>query len=257
MNLAVATLCIGGGAAKFARYSHPTFRHYAAKVGADFVVINSPKVRFAGPCSFNPLLFEKYQLADLLERYDRVLYLDTDVLVTPHAPDVFDEVPFDRVGGVFEDFGMDEDDRRARIRACQEDLGDVGWREGFVNSGVLVVSSVHKAAFTCWKELGVHDSKYEQTCTNWYIRACGFEVHPLDHRFNYMGISRVYFGPPHRKAYFIHYAGGGIFPWIPRERQIREDYEYFYGRLPGDEPLDELLVPNEAMDDDWFEGDEE
>ncbi|MHA1731844.1 MAG: glycosyltransferase [Promethearchaeota archaeon] len=245
MRIAVVTLCIGEAPLAFARYSHPTFRRYAERVDAEFVIIDEARVNFRGEVSFNPLLFEKYQVGDLLEVYDRILYLDTDILVTPHAPDIFEQVPEDKVGGVFEDFGMDTEDRRARIRAVQEDLGDVGWREGFMNSGVFVVSRAHREAFRLFETCGVHDSKYEQTCTNWYFRKAGYEVVGLDYRFNYMGIMRVFHGPPHRGAYFIHYAGGGIFPGIPRERQMREDYEYFYGPLPGEESLAELLVPDE------------
>lgn len=244
---AIATLCIGPKAEQFARYSHPVFRAYAARVGADFVVFDAPKVKYPRPIKhFNPILFEKYQLYELLATYDRVLFVDTDILVTPHAPDIFARVPPDKVGGVFEDFGSTADDRRAKIRAVQARLGELGWERGFMNSGVFVVSRQHRAAFRYCFEYGCHDGEYEQTNTNWYLRKAGVEFHPLDYRFNYMGIMRVYYGPPHRRAYFIHYAGGGIFPHVPRLRQMREDHEYFYGPLPGEPPLADHVLPDES-----------
>ncbi len=230
MKTAIVTLCIGEDAGGFSKYSHTIFHTYAEKVGADFVCINSPKVQPATcPADINPMLFEKYQLYDILAKYDRVLYLDTDILITPHAPNIFDVVPYDKVAGVFEDFGMDMLDRRARIQAVQAALGDLGWTTGYMNSGVFVVSKIHREAFRLYLKYPPFDCKYEQTSTNWYLRKVAGDILGLDYRWNFMGISRVFYGPNYRQAYFLHYAGGGIFPWIPRIDQMRADYKHFYG----------------------------
>jgi lipopolysaccharide biosynthesis glycosyltransferase len=230
MKKAIVTLSIGEGAGGFSQYSHPVFRQYAEKVGADFICIDTPKIKPATcPRSINPLLFEKYQLFDVLGNYDRALYVDSDILITPHAPNIFDLVPPEKVAGVFEDFGMDAEDRRARIRAVQETLGDLGWTSGYMNSGVFVVSRPHREAFRLYLQYTPVECKYEQTSTNWYLRKVAGDILGLDYRWNFMGISRVFYGPNYHRAYFIHYAGGGIFPWIPRIEQIRADYEYFYG----------------------------
>jgi len=230
MKKAVVTLCIGEDASGFSQYSHPIFRRYAEKVEADFICIDTPKIKLPKyPEGINPILFEKYQLFDILADYERALYLDTDILITPHAPNIFNVVPYDKVAGVFEDFGMDMRDRRVRIQAVQAILGDIGWRTGYMNSGVFVVSRPHREAFRLYLTYPPVQCKYEQTSTNWYLRKVAGDILPLDYKWNYMGISRVYYGPNYRRAYFIHYAGGGIFPWIPRLDQIRADYEYFYG----------------------------
>lgn len=110
----------------------------------------------------------------------------------------------------------------------QEELGDLGWTEGYLNSGVFVVSKMHRKAFKLLEKYGCIDVKYEQTNTNWYFRKAGFAVIDIDYRFNYMGIMRVYYGTDPRKAYFIHYAGGGIYNWIPKLEQLKQDYDFFY-----------------------------
>nr|MDO8114499.1 glycosyltransferase [Candidatus Sigynarchaeota archaeon] len=225
---AIVTLCIGETADGFARYSHPAMNLYANKVHADFVKLDQPKINFNAPTHFRPVLFEKYQVYDVLEAYDRVLFLDTDILITPRAPDIFKVVPRGKIGGVFEDFGTEEEHRRILIRKVQEALGDIGWKEGFMNSGVFIVSKMHRNAFRLFKEYGFYDGEYEQTNTNWYMRKAGCEIVNIDYRFNFMGLMRVYYGPMHRDAYFIHYAGGGIFPWVPRIEQMKNDYEFFY-----------------------------
>ena len=54
---------------------------------------------------FSSIFFEKFQGLDLVlyEGYDRVLLLDADVMITPHASSIFDEYPH---GEVF--YGFDE-----------------------------------------------------------------------------------------------------------------------------------------------------
>ncbi|MHA1368403.1 MAG: glycosyltransferase [Promethearchaeota archaeon] len=229
MKRAIVTLCIGERAERFASYTHPAMERYGKKVNADFIIFNEIKINFKGPRNFNPILFEKYQVYDVLESYDRVLYLDTDILITPHAPDVFELVPYDKIGGVYEDFGTEKDDRRRIIKEVQEHLGDVGWKEGFINSGVFLVSKIHQSIFKMYEKYGFYDGEYEQTNTNWYIHKAGHEIMNLDYRFNFMGIMRIHYGPVHRQAYFIHYAGkGGLFPWVPKLEQVKNDYEFFY-----------------------------
>ncbi len=101
---AIVTLCIGDNAEKFGKYSHQAMKLYATRINADFIKLDEPKINFKSAKKFNPILFEKYQVHDILAIYDRVLFLDTDILVTPHAPDIFNIVPIDKIGGVFEDF---------------------------------------------------------------------------------------------------------------------------------------------------------
>ncbi len=111
----------------------------------------------------------------------------------------------------------------------QQYLGDVGWRDGFLNSGVFVVSKLHRKAFKLYETCGFYDNCYEQTNTNWYMRKAGFDIVNLDFRYNFMGLMRIFHGPIHREAYFIHYAGtGGLFSWVPRIDQMINDYQFFY-----------------------------
>lgn len=226
---AIATLCIGAEAEKYGIFSHPAMNQYAREVDADFIVISKRKINLTGVHNFNPILFEKYQLYEILENYDRVLYVDTDVLITPNAPNIFEIVAKNNIGGVFEDFGTEKEDRRKIMKCVQEKLGDVGWRKGYMNSGVFLVSKMHRKIFRMYEKYGIYDGEYEQTNTNWYIRKAGFNIQEIDYKFNFMGLMRIFYGPFHRNAYFIHYAGkGGLFPWIPKLQQLENDFEYFY-----------------------------
>jgi len=132
-RFAVCTLCIGPEAEAFKIYSHDSFQKYADKINADFVVIDSPKINYTNTKTINPLKFEKYQVYEILEEYERVLFIDNDILITPHAPNIFLEVPQDKIGGLYEDVAMNEENRRKIIQKIQAHLGDVGWKTGFLN----------------------------------------------------------------------------------------------------------------------------
>src|SRR6056297_3431214 len=80
-------------------YTIPAMRQYADRVGAKLIVITEPKYRLAfyewlklqdeDAYDYNYLNFEKNQIIDYLDNYDRILRLDADVLIKPQAPDIF------------------------------------------------------------------------------------------------------------------------------------------------------------------------
>lgn len=104
---AVITMSIG--ARPFVQITRPLMEVYAAKVGADFHVVDSQehvalrehKARLtAAPLM---LRFLKLPLLDhFLGRYWQVLYLDDDTLVGPRTPDLFAAVPCGELGAVVE-----------------------------------------------------------------------------------------------------------------------------------------------------------
>lgn len=83
---------------------------YAQRANAELVVVDS----YAHPClaQWNSTLragsnshFMKLPLLQyFLTHYDQVMFLDDDVLLSPHAPDLFDQVPCDAVGAIVEGY---------------------------------------------------------------------------------------------------------------------------------------------------------
>ncbi len=66
---------------------------YAKRINADFLVVQERKysLLLRGYVNGDLPVYEKFRLADFLEQYDRVLYLDSDILITPQARDIFAE----------------------------------------------------------------------------------------------------------------------------------------------------------------------
>jgi hypothetical protein len=82
----IAVLSDGPGGEAMSELSLPSVRKYAEKVGADLTVFGD-----GGYPEF--ILANKFRVATLLDHYERVLYLDADVIVNPAAGDVFEAVP--------------------------------------------------------------------------------------------------------------------------------------------------------------------
>lgn len=204
MKLAVVTLCIGSNWNKMAELTHPTIKNYSNRIGADFIVMNSEVIKA------DDHGFEKFQLANILQYYDRVLYLDTDLIISKHCPNLFDIVPFTDLGCFIEsNYWMcsSEVDHRERIKLSQEKLGNIGWVTDYFNTGVMILSKRHIPIFEIPSQY-IIDLR-EQTQLNYNTRKYGFWLHDIGLRFNKMD----FINPLDRfDSYIIHYAGKGFTP---------------------------------------------
>ena len=87
--------------------SHPLIEQYADDCGADYInMIQECEV---------PHAYRILQLKEFLNIYDRVLNLDSDIIINKNCPNIFEEVPFEKIGTIFEDKGSRAPDRHRRI----------------------------------------------------------------------------------------------------------------------------------------------
>lgn len=208
----------------------PIMREYAEKCGADFKIISEPAPFMTDD---NKPHYRIIKVRDFLEEYDRVLLLDADMIINKDCPNIFEVVPEDKIGSIYEDVGSRQPHRRGLIRAIQQRWGDVGWNGGYTNAGTFLVSKQHKDIFlpnegqyyTGWGSADVHLS--------YMIHKLGFEVHRLPFQWNHMGMfSEPWNNRANRfDSHIIHYAGGGVFDAGVKNRmeQIKKDYEKIYG----------------------------
>lgn len=133
---AVITLSIGDTANRLGQITHPLLQSYANKIGADFVIINSYAM------GFDNAFFEKYQIYHLLEKYDRIIYIDTDIIVDSQCPDLFEIVPEDNFGAfVVSNYTYFHD---GAVKDIQQELGSIGWDRKYFNSGIMVIYKNHR-----------------------------------------------------------------------------------------------------------------
>ncbi|MDD5649646.1 MAG: glycosyltransferase [Candidatus Nanoarchaeia archaeon] len=139
MKKALIAISIGDEIKNISKLTHPTLQSYAKKINADFIVIDS--------CKTTPH-WEKFQIFDLLNSYDRIIYLDTDLIVRDDCPDLFDIVPYNKIGAFNEAKFVPRE--YSLIEACKSyDINPekINWNGKYYNTGVLVISKCHKFFF--------------------------------------------------------------------------------------------------------------
>ena len=180
------------------------------------------------------ICFEKFRVADYLDRYDRVVMLDADTLVSPRCPDIFAEVPEEAIGGVFEDVGDCRDDRLEqirKIRVMSNDLRLDGWSEGYLNAGVMVFSKYHREALTLdfsdrptWL-VSDRTTYPDQNTMNYLCWRSGFAVCGLGFQWNH---TEVFSDADWHESHIKHYAGVDVEDRCAMAKADSE--EWFSGR---------------------------
>jgi len=221
------------------KYALNTVERYCDKYNLDLVVVDKKKYNVTGDYKYNYMVLEKFQAYDYFDKYDRLFKVDLDALITVHCPNVFDIVPDDCIGAMFEDIGSRRKERHFQMKQVQSAFGEIeGWTEGYFNEGIMVASKQHRD----FNKLTDEDiDKFQhadiginrvQNVVNWKVRNLGYKIYPLDYKFNHMfmfdevnwdNIKRGSLLTDNTKnSYIIHYAGlrGKI-----RNRRMTRDYK--------------------------------
>ncbi len=219
MKTAIVTIAIGDTYQNLAKMTHASIAAYAKKINAKFIVIDAVKVSVTSPH------FEKFQIYDLLNEYDRILYIDTDAIVREDCPNIFDIIKPDSLG-IFNE-GKLADRVEAINQTCaayNENIKD--WNGAYYNTGVMVVSRIHKPLFKKpEKEIW---NFYEQSYLNLRILKDGIKVQELDHVFNRISVVDKATGDHRLKSYIVHYAGvlNNLDKLIPSDLQRWQNKEH-------------------------------
>jgi glycosyltransferase involved in cell wall biosynthesis len=221
---ALVTITVGDYAIRMARATQPLMREYASRCEADFLVITQPKFEHLGQ-----LYYEKFQLYEFLQSYDRVLYVDNDVLIAPDSPNLFLMTPLDHFGASSEESWTKCADCK---RAICDELGSTNWTHPYFNAGVMLASRNHREIFDpdqpglkLWATETVR-KKYEyqgddQTYFNYRLNDLRLPMVDHGYRFNHTrAIERT---QSRFRSFFIHYAGTSGHRYGSRIEQIEKD----------------------------------
>jgi hypothetical protein len=119
----------------------PLIQKYAQRHGAEFIALTDREYPDANIC------YEKLRLERALALYDRVLYVDGDVLIHPDAPDIFAAVPREKFAAMDEATYIEGWTEKA-IRDQVEPYGwEDPWNGIYFNAGVMLLSKAHRGIF--------------------------------------------------------------------------------------------------------------
>jgi len=221
---AVITLAIGDHFEEMGKITHPLMRAYAEKCNSDFIVISEPKLQD----QIGLVTYEKFQLYDYLDgQYDQVLFIDTDIVVSPDSPNLF--LKFDPktfAASNEETYSMAQKHKKI----TQKQLGKISWKYPYFNSGVMLISPYHRHIFdptgetlTKWINNRDNDDHVmsDQPILNYMINASVDDFYDLGYKFNRTRVLR----DTHNRfdSYFIHYAGPSGHRYGERLKQLEKD----------------------------------
>src|SRR3990170_5572970 len=207
MKKAIVTIVSGEETRKMWEGTGTSFLHYAQKTGAELVVLDSSRLWMPSPH------WLKLDLYALLTRFDRIIYLDSDILIRPDCPDLFDVIPKEKLGifneGKFSPRAMAIHECKVRFR---DDLP--GWDGmSYYNTGVMVLSKIHRNIFEKPEQVPKLRFAFgEQTFLNWRIIKGNFPIQELNWKFNRMSLMNKHLGMTRLDSYIVHYAGSEPVP---------------------------------------------
>ena len=176
----------------------PSIKDYAEKIGADFIIINEFNEQYITQ------KWNKFYISELLNNYKRIIYFDIDIIIRKDCPNLFDIVPDTKLGMFNEGRYVA---RYEFLEQASEYYGEPlkKWNGKFFNSGVMVISRIHKQLFRMPK--GIDYVETDQPYLNLRILNDKIEMFELDYRFNRMDILDTICGISRLDSYVVHYAG--------------------------------------------------
>lgn len=182
----------------------PFIEKYAKRHGANFIALRDRKYPDVNIC------YEKFRLEEFLASYDRVLYVDGDVLIRPDAPDIFTLVPQEQFAA------MDEAAHirfwsEGRIRDQFEPYGWEGpWNGIHFNAGVMLLSKAHRGLF---RNKVITDKMYwDQPYFNVAVLREKIPFFSLPKEWNFLAYHKYKDdGDLLANAWFIHFSGSPDF----------------------------------------------
>lgn len=220
MNNLILTISVGETFSKISKLTHGSIKRYADKIGANFLVISETEL-------LDPN-WEKTQIYNLLNKYKRILLLDSDLIIRDDCPNLFEMVPEDSIGA-FNQAKYFQSLEKINIESLKYDIKIDKITNNYYNTGVLVISRIHKNLFKLPNEILGDFNDY----FNVLIQKNKTKVYDLDFRFNRVHYQDDFCGIPRHDAYIIHYAQAPddiMFDIIPKDLDVwekdRPKYEY-------------------------------
>jgi lipopolysaccharide biosynthesis glycosyltransferase len=216
---AIVTICVGSLFEQMSKMTHPLLKSYADDVKADFIVLNDVK-------TYQHPHYLKFELHNMLQsgEYNRILFIDTDVVVKRGSPNLFAIVPKDKLGAYEEGHigkGNPATDKRMCMRSyCRyyniemekQKLRQVnlnGWNEKYYNSGVFLVNKDTNPFVPALGGVVKIGGFFDQDYFNLMIHEKKIPVQDIGFKFNHFPWGWVDSKSKDitKNCYFMHYAG--------------------------------------------------
>ena len=145
---AIVTIVRGDRYKEIWKRTEPFFIDYADKCDADLIVLQGlENLEYPSPH------WIKFSVYELLREFDRIAFIDADIIIRPDTPSLFDVVPEDQ-------FGIFNEGEYTPRSMCIHEVRKVfnvdikNWNgSDYYNTGVMVMSKCHRYLFKITEEI--------------------------------------------------------------------------------------------------------
>ncbi|QEL13867.1 hypothetical protein PX52LOC_00725 [Limnoglobus roseus] len=181
-RFAVVTLGTGDRGRELLEISRPSIQAYAAKVGADYHEITGDPT--------NPafVFWDKFRSELFFDHYERIVYVDSDIVIRATAPNLFDLIPADQVAvhdetpfmGLAYAWIWQEFEWLCRSQGYGQIIP-----RGMFNTGFWVASRQHREAFKPMTRPFQLTHCAEQVHISMRLHQLGFPIWPMTRRIHW------------------------------------------------------------------------
>lgn len=213
-DYAVCVIPANNSAMELLNISRESIKTYAKKCDADYIELT-------GDQHPDWPMANKYRLYQVTSKYNKTLYLDCDVFISPNADNIFDETPDDKISAYDEyevwqlknETGWIEQQQDTIIRRLNEkelhdkylDNGRTIFPNSMINGGVLVIpkscSHYYQQPESPYPKHWCFDQNYLT------LLLPDDKFHKLDYKYNNLRESPWFYKNFH-KSFFNHCNGG-------------------------------------------------
>ena len=214
MKTAIVTIAIGAAySARWQAHCKPGWQRYADRHGFELIVIDAP-LDHTPRAAARSVAWQKCLVLrpEIAGGYDRVIWIDSDILINDRAPSILDGIPLEKIGATDEHLFPSPQLRRQMFMALTQGaeavnpglaktfatyLDPADWHAAWglprggrsiVQTGVLVLSPRHhrellEHVYYDYDDHGGEPMNYEMRPLSFEIQKQGL-LHVLDSRFN-------------------------------------------------------------------------
>ena len=173
----------------FIDYTKYSMENYAKKIKAEFILITSWK-NFVDKKSSENRFIKLEIIHFYCKQYDRLIYFDDTVYITPNCKNLFELVPENCLGGFIESklFNRGGCMANAIKYYSQFDKWDKNSKNILmINSGVMVLSKNHSSLFDSSNYILKSFGFIDQAFISYQICRQGINMYDITDRYNYCG----------------------------------------------------------------------
>lgn len=192
-------------------YSRHSFKLYCEKFGLEYLRISEPKLGFKHPT------WERFDLwvdRSWWDKYDQIMYVDSDVIALPHAPNIFDNYQDidDRLKTCyypkFRDAGAIGAKYNQRVNPLADKYTGEQISQRFVQPGVMILNKQSTKYMLPWVEK-YKDVTDDRIDDGMFLNSCIVDsdvpLLDMDRKFNHKNNGEKF---DYDNVYFLHCAGG-------------------------------------------------